>query len=81
MWWGSPGCLEPLRRGLDALAFDPTKDRLWLVGDLVNQGPDSLGTLRFLRSLGEPCRPCWGIMIFTCSRCCWGGAVRLRKTR
>ncbi|MEE3109277.1 MAG: symmetrical bis(5'-nucleosyl)-tetraphosphatase [Pseudomonadota bacterium] len=47
------GCLEPLRRGLDALAFDPTRDRLWLVGDLVNRGPDSLGTLRFLRSLGE----------------------------
>lgn len=47
------GCYDPFRRLLDELAFDPDRDRLWLVGDLVNRGPKSLKTLRFVRSLGE----------------------------
>jgi bis(5'-nucleosyl)-tetraphosphatase (symmetrical) len=47
------GCYDELRRLLDRLDFDPVKDKLWLVGDLVNRGPDSLRVLRFVRSLGE----------------------------
>ena len=47
------GCLDEFRDLLDALTFDPDKDRLWLVGDLVNRGPKSLETLRFVRSLGD----------------------------
>lgn len=47
------GCLVPLQRLLERLRFDPACDQLWLVGDLVNRGPQSLGTLRFVRSLGE----------------------------
>lgn len=47
------GCYESLRRLLDLCAFDPTMDRLWLVGDLVNRGPSSLETLRFVRQLGS----------------------------
>jgi bis(5'-nucleosyl)-tetraphosphatase (symmetrical) len=46
------GCYPSLRRLLDACAFDPGKDRLWLVGDLVNRGHHSLETLRFVRQLG-----------------------------
>ncbi|MEM8814961.1 MAG: symmetrical bis(5'-nucleosyl)-tetraphosphatase [Pseudomonadota bacterium] len=47
------GCYDPLRRLLELIRFDPDKDRLWLTGDLVNRGPKSLKTLRFLRSLGD----------------------------
>ncbi len=47
------GCYDPFRRLLDELAFDPVEDRLWLVGDLVNRGPKSLKTLRFVKSLGD----------------------------
>lgn len=47
------GCHEPLLRLLDVIRFDPGSDRLWFVGDLVNRGPDSLETLRFIRALGD----------------------------
>lgn len=45
------GCFEPLQRLLEKIRFDPISDRLWLTGDLVNRGPDSLQVLRFLKSL------------------------------
>ena len=47
------GCYDELRRLLDALSFDPARDRVWLVGDLVNRGPHSAPVLRYVRSLGE----------------------------
>ncbi len=47
------GCYDPLRKLLEQLDFDPARDRLWSVGDLVNRGPRSLDTLRFLKSLGS----------------------------
>jgi len=49
------GCYEPLRRLLEQVKFNPKHDCLWCVGDLVNRGPDSLKTLRFLKSLGDAC--------------------------
>src|SRR5688500_7998275 len=46
------GCYDELRALLDSVRFDPAADTLWLVGDLVNRGPKSLETLRFVKSLG-----------------------------
>lgn len=47
------GCHDSFCRLLDACAFDPARDRLWLTGDLVNRGPHSLATLRHVKALGE----------------------------
>ena len=47
------GCYDPFRHLLDHIRFDPDKDTLWLTGDLVNRGPKSLKTLRFVKSLGD----------------------------
>ena len=47
------GCYDEMRRLLDSIGFDPAQDRLWLVGDLVNRGPQSAEVLRYLRGLGE----------------------------
>lgn len=46
------GCQEALAAVLAQVGFDRAHDRLWLVGDLINRGPDSLGVLRFVRDLG-----------------------------
>lgn len=49
------GCRESLERLLSAVEFTRGRDRLLPVGDLVNKGPDSLGTLDLLMELGaEP---------------------------
>ena len=46
------GCLDSLMALMDHIAFS-SDDRLWLVGDLINRGPKSLETLRFVRNLGS----------------------------
>jgi len=46
------GCLQPLLNLLKKVDFSPSRDSLWLAGDLVNRGPESLETLRYLHALG-----------------------------
>ncbi len=47
------GCHTELVQLLDTIRFDPAADKLWLVGDLVNRGPDSLEVLRLVKSMGD----------------------------
>ena len=45
------GCCNPFERLLQTLDFSPSRDHVYVLGDLVNRGPDSLGVLRRLRGL------------------------------
>ncbi|MFM7025455.1 MAG: symmetrical bis(5'-nucleosyl)-tetraphosphatase [Limnohabitans sp.] len=45
------GCDEALGRLLQAIDFSPSRDTLYLLGDLVNRGPDSVAVLRRLMAL------------------------------
>jgi bis(5'-nucleosyl)-tetraphosphatase (symmetrical) len=47
------GCCDELKALLKRCNFSADRDQLWFVGDLVNRGPSSLETLRFVRALGE----------------------------
>ena len=47
------GCHDELQALLEKLNFNPDRDTLWLTGDLVNRGPKSLETLRFVKGLGD----------------------------
>ena len=44
------GCLTPLKKLLDTVNLTKN-DSVYFVGDLINRGPESLGTLRFIKSL------------------------------
>ena len=46
------GSYNEFRRLLDLINFN-AKDKLWLVGDIVNRGPNSLLLLRFLRAMND----------------------------
>ncbi|MEO7401001.1 MAG: symmetrical bis(5'-nucleosyl)-tetraphosphatase [Polaromonas sp.] len=50
------GCLSPFQRLMEKIDFSPSRDTLFLLGDLVNRGPDSLGVLRSLAALGDAAR-------------------------
>ncbi|HSX84023.1 MAG TPA: metallophosphoesterase, partial [Cellvibrio sp.] len=47
------GCFEPLQCLLKKIQFNPDKDRLWIAGDLINRGPDSLGVMRLLYAMRD----------------------------
>jgi len=47
------GCHREFCQLLDLIGFAPAQDRLWLVGDLVNRGPESLAVLREIKAMGD----------------------------
>ena len=47
------GCYDSLMALLEKIDYDDNKDTLWFAGDLVNRGPKSLKTLRFIKGLGD----------------------------
>lgn len=51
------GCDSALQRLLDEISFSASRDTLYLLGDLVNRGPDSAGVLRRLMAYGA-CAQC-----------------------
>jgi bis(5'-nucleosyl)-tetraphosphatase (symmetrical) len=50
------GCDAPLARLLARIAFSPSRDTLYLLGDLVNRGPASAAVLRRLMGYGDAAR-------------------------
>lgn len=46
------GCDDEFAQLLATIDFSPSRDMLWLVGDLVNRGPRSLEVLRRVKALG-----------------------------
>lgn len=50
------GCDSALQRLLEKIDFSPSRDTLYLLGDLVNRGPESVGVLRRLVRHGAAAR-------------------------
>ncbi len=47
------GCAQALERMLATIGFSPSRDRIVVLGDLVNRGPQSLQVLRRLAGMGD----------------------------
>jgi bis(5'-nucleosyl)-tetraphosphatase (symmetrical) len=50
------GCDAPLARLVEKIGFSPSRDTLYLLGDLVNRGPASAAVLRRLMGYGDAAR-------------------------
>lgn len=49
------GCIDELNELIQVLSYDKNKDRIILLGDLIDRGPDSVGVVRLARTLDLEC--------------------------
>ena len=54
------GCYDELQAILSQVDFNPSKDELWIVGDMVARGDKSLETIRYIKSLEDSAKPVLG---------------------
>jgi len=76
------GCYDSLQSLLSLINFTRQHDTLWIAGDLVNRGPKSLETLRFLKSLGDDCNVVLGnhdLHMIAVAECCDYGKQAYRQ--
>ena len=73
------GCNAALGRLLDTLDFSPSRDTLFLLGDLVNRGPDSVGVLRRLMQLGDAAHCLLGNHDLSLLATAWGHRLPHRR--
>lgn len=66
------GCDEALGRLLAAIGFSPSRDHLYLLGDLVNRGPDSAAVLRRMMALDGSASCLLGNHDMHLLACAWG---------
>ncbi len=73
------GCHAEFLALLAKVDFSVSRDRLWLTGDLVNRGPDSLAVLRSVMALGERVTVVLGNHDLHLLACAWSSNARPRR--
>lgn len=73
------GCDREFGALLARIGFDASRDRLWLVGDLVNRGPRSAEVLRRVMALGDCVTTVLGNHDLHLLACAWVPGVQPRR--
>jgi len=47
------GCYGSFQKLLEKIDFNPSKDKLWLTGDIINRGENSLATIEYIYSMKD----------------------------